>query len=334
MGWTFPRDDSTPTLQCTERGTPHNFNIGGFPAGDPSWMDKIAQMWSGKRKRFFARIHSHVGGVWYKILEHQQDAAFSGPLLHAYWLREQADDPALDVGAIVIGGKDRLGRYCFQRVPEIYVGVDAVNKLDQLNDATPYTSAASVSAINDGAVGEEERVIAHFKQPVTVLVDNDEGWRNLALRAYQWCEFTVNWGAGPVFAYDLWVDCSVEMRLILADFTPSTITWDWAYTQGNLTLDTEEFTRTMTTYFTANSDWDPGTDQNTMHRNREHLGNYGMEQEATWTPGATTAYGIELRYVAPVVTKPTGGAVTVVTYDHRMYLSALTSIAWRKLWWA
>lgn len=344
--WPFPHaDDKDSVLRCVIRldggkAQPAYIDFGGFPPDEDTLLDDVRKLKKGQYKKFFAKIHSHVGGIWYKLKEHYgkpRTFVFSGPLLHAYWLRENDDDPDLDVGTVVVGGIDRRGRHCFQRVPEIFVVADAINAVDQRLPETVFASQSNCS--NDGTANEEERLLIHFPHAVTVLWDSSNAMPNLGIRAYHDVDFVIAWGNGPLYSTDLEIGYGTEMRLILGDFTPASVTWKWCYTDGNLSLGTDVATFSDIYRFDPPSGWDlDGTTETTEHYpDKNPIGDTGTEVGGfgNWNPTDETCYGVELRHVAPTVDDYSGGsnAPTIASYGHTIAGGYTTTIAWRKLWW-
>ena len=335
MVFKFPPDHDSAFIDGKVRGQPFSLDTGGFPSDEASGAASFGGG-LGLRNLFLARVKRQISGVWYYIQRHVNDRTYDGRLLRAYWLREQADDPALDAGAIVVGGRDRRGRFCFQRTPEIYVAADAINRVDEANPEVAYASSDSCS--NTGAASSEERLLIHFPSAVTVLWDSDYAHPNLGIRAYHDVDFVIDWGAGPTYATYLDVGYGTQMRLITSDFTPASVTWKWCYTDGNLSLGTDVASFTDLYEFDPPWGWDLTAGKTTAHSpDKNPIGDNGTEVGGfgSWNPSDTTCYGVELRHVAPTVDGYSGGTEppTMNSYTHAIQATYLTTIAWRKLWW-
>jgi hypothetical protein len=339
--WEFPDHPGhgEPGFRCSINGVPSYVNLGDFPehAGHETFLDRLRKLETRGRK-FFARIRSHVGGVTYKILEHRGDPlkmTFTGPLLQAYWLRSSSDDPDLDVGTVVVAGRDAKGRVCFQVESAVFIGADAINRIDEANAETVYADTDNCS--NDGTGGAEERLLIHFPHETPVLWNDDYGYVNLGVEGYQSLLYTIAWGGGPNYSTDLDIAFGTKMRLVLNDFEPTTVTWKSAITDGGLTLGSVDATFSDIHNFDPSAIWDPGgpgaTTDFTLPKNP--LGGQGTEINSFASdPTDTSCYGVELRFVAASVDSYSGGsaAPTITSYTHLIIAQHITTIAWRKLW--
>jgi len=112
--WPFPAgEEDNRIIRGMHNGQPFELELGNFPPDEPTFLDKINWLWRGKKEVCFAKIHSHLGGDFYRILKHFREKSVSGQLLRARWLKPRSYDPPMSTGSWVVVRKDVDGRYCF-----------------------------------------------------------------------------------------------------------------------------------------------------------------------------------------------------------------------------
>ena len=114
----FPRaEDNTNLINCKIDGVPRLIELGAFPPDEPTFLGKIAELWKGKRKFFYAKVKSYVGGLTYTLLELNDVSRGFGTVrgapIRAMWLRPRSYDPPMAVGSWVIASYDRNKRCVF-----------------------------------------------------------------------------------------------------------------------------------------------------------------------------------------------------------------------------
>ena len=351
--WPFPAgEEDNRIIRGMHNGQPFELELGNFPPDEPTFLDKINQLWRGKKEKFFAKVHSHVGGVFYKILKHDHEARFTGQLLHARWLREDEDDPPLDVGTVVVGGKDRRGRYCFQRTPLRYMNFDGICSLDEANPTVSngfQSDVVNLGCTNDGTAGQEQRLLMHLRKPVVMPYDATSGQAGPQIGVRIKGDMDVTVTASPNQAVSWEYGFGYELRAVLSDFDPTTATWKWAYTDGSLTVDTDAATswgyRKVGSGLSAlmaiggeldpTNDWTPGTGGvfSVNCQGWGAPGPYSWTGTSDWS--AHTIYGVELR-VVPAETYPvkgTGAGIDDMTWESTTWAFVPGSCVWLNPWY-